>query len=75
MKDLTCMELPNLGYFVIKLIEKFDIDGGIGIGNYKPQIWFLPDKNELYELKDENIFNEFESKSNEMIEKFLFITK
>ena len=69
------MESAQLEYFVIKLIEKFDIDGGIGVGNYKPQIWFLPDKNELYELKDENIFNEFESKSNEMIEKFLFITK
>ncbi len=73
--DITMLEFINLGYFIINLIERFDIDGGVGVGNNYPQIWQIPDKDRSYEITDDNILMKFKLKSNEMIEKFLSITK
>jgi hypothetical protein len=35
-------EAGELGYFLIKYIEKFNLDLSDGTGGNEPQIWFLP---------------------------------
>ena len=43
----------RLAYFIIKYLDKFQIDAGIGFDNVepydKPQMWFIPDIGELYQ--------------------------
>lgn len=39
-KDIKMMEFAKLGYFLIKYVEKFELDKSVG---GEPQIWFMPD--------------------------------
>ena len=34
-------------YFVIRYIEKYNLDNSIGTSREKPQIWYIPDKGRL----------------------------
>jgi len=38
--DMTMEQTAELGYFIIRHIEKLELDGSVG-GN--PQVWFIPD--------------------------------
>lgn len=44
-KEKSMKEIAQLGHFIIRYIEKFELNSQIGGG---PQIWFVPDKGELY---------------------------
>ena len=39
----TMEQIAELGYFIIKYIEKFELDRSVGIENYEPDIRFIPD--------------------------------
>lgn len=41
--DITMEEAAELGYFIIKYIEDFRLHSSVGIAEYPPQIWFIPD--------------------------------
>jgi hypothetical protein len=41
--DMTMQEVAELGYFIIRYIERFQLDNTVGVGNERPQIFFLPD--------------------------------
>jgi hypothetical protein len=56
-------------YFVIRYIEKYNLDNSIGTGREKPQIWYIPDKGHLYELTEESALNTLENKIQDMLEK------
>ncbi len=44
-------KVAELGYFIIKFIEKFELDNSVGLATRKPQIWFIPDlSDDDYEL-------------------------
>ena len=47
----------ELGYFIIKYIERFELNGNVG---GEPQVWFIPDAGKLHELSRDlcNKFNE-----------------
>ena len=47
-EDLTMEQVAELGYFIIKYIEKFNLDLTVGVGINKPQIWFIPDNKDDY---------------------------
>ena len=36
-------EVAEIGYFTIKYIEKFRLDESVGIGEFHPLIWYIPD--------------------------------
>jgi 20S proteasome alpha/beta subunit len=50
-KDMNMESVAGLGYFVIRYIEKFQLDLGIGTGGDKPDpgVKFLPDDGHAYE--------------------------
>lgn len=41
--DMIMEQVAELGHFVIKYIEKYELDGSVGVGSGHPQIWFIPD--------------------------------
>jgi 20S proteasome alpha/beta subunit len=43
-KDMTMLEVAELGYFIIKYIEYLQLDNYVGIGDGYPQVWLVPHK-------------------------------
>lgn len=47
--DMTMAEVADLGCFIIKYIERFELDSSVGVDSRppqnSPQIWFIPDAN------------------------------
>lgn len=35
-------QVAELGYFLVKLIERFKLDETVGVESGHPQVWFLP---------------------------------
>lgn len=42
-EQLSMKEVAVLGCFVIKTIEDFQLDESVGVGEKRPQVWFIPD--------------------------------
>jgi 20S proteasome alpha/beta subunit len=42
-EHMTMKQVAELGYFIIKYIERFHLDLAVGVNDSKPQIWFVPD--------------------------------
>lgn len=55
--NLTMEQVAKLGYLVIKYIEKYELDTSVGIGEEHPQIWFIPDGKDPYEIKGDDMDN------------------
>ena len=41
--NITMEEVAETGYFIVKYIESFGLSRSVGVGNGRPQIWFIPD--------------------------------
>ena len=41
--NITMREVAEVGYFIIKYIEKFKLDESVGVGKFYPLIWYIPD--------------------------------
>lgn len=73
-ENLTMEQVAELGYFIIKVIERYNLEESVGLGNTddifqkKPQIWFIPDNRPDYPASD-CLIVEFEGKVNERIKK------
>ena len=66
-------EVGELGYFIIKYIQRFELDLTVGVDNIrvtndKPQIWFIPDNVDDYQA-DEHLLKKFEQKTQTRLEK------
>ena len=46
-RDISMVEAAELGYRVIRYIEEFDLNGSVGIGEDKPQIFFMSNDGRL----------------------------
>jgi 20S proteasome alpha/beta subunit len=69
-KDITMYKLTRLAYFIIRFIEKFNIDPCQGVGG-KPQFWCIPNSEELFSDEDRSEWiSQFEEDAYEMIENF-----
>ena len=42
-ENLRMRDVAELGCFIIKVIERFQLDESVGVGELKPQVWFVPD--------------------------------
>ncbi len=73
-KDMTMKQAAELGYFIIKVIERYNLDESVGLDKIndhfenKPQIWFIPDNEHDYPTT-KNILLELEEKINDRINK------
>jgi hypothetical protein len=73
-ENLTMEQVAELGYFIIKVIERYNLEESVGLGNTddifqkKPQIWFIPVNRPDYPASD-CLIVEFEGKVNERIKK------
>jgi 20S proteasome alpha/beta subunit len=69
---VTMEDAAELGYFVIRYIEEFKLDLGVGLDSKppydKPQIWFVPDSAKGKEMTPE-LFEKFESSTKERLNK------
>ncbi|MFL6349628.1 MAG: hypothetical protein ACJ72X_15205, partial [Nitrososphaeraceae archaeon] len=45
--NMTMEQFAKWGYFIIKYIEEKGIDNYVGVGQYKPQIYFIPNQGHL----------------------------
>lgn len=67
--DLNMNQAAQIGYFIVKYIEEFELDTSVGVGNNKPQLWFIPNKGQLVEAND-FVINRFEIKTIKWLENF-----
>ena len=51
--DMTMKQVAELGYFVIALVERHFLDATIGIGDDRPQVFFIPDHHRVIRLASE----------------------
>jgi len=42
--EMTMVEVAELGFFIIKYIQEFELDNTVGIGESYPQIWLIPNE-------------------------------
>ena len=40
--NMTMLDVAELGFFIIKYIQEFELDNTVGIGNENPQILLIP---------------------------------
>jgi 20S proteasome alpha/beta subunit len=60
-KDISMYKFARIAYFIIRYIERFEIDTDVG---GEPQMWFVPNTGELYTLKTKEYWRvEFENHS------------
>jgi 20S proteasome alpha/beta subunit len=57
--NMTMNQFAKWGFFIIKYIEEKGIDNQVGVGQHKPQIYFIPNEEHLYQA-DDNFLNECE---------------
>lgn len=52
--QLTMEQVAELGYFIIKYLEDSKLDTSVGVGDKRPQIWFIPNNvpNEAPEIHE-----------------------
>jgi 20S proteasome alpha/beta subunit len=43
-KQMTMIEVAELGYFIIRCIEKFRLEESVGLDGDHPQVWFIPNR-------------------------------
>jgi 20S proteasome alpha/beta subunit len=67
---MTMRKAAEFGYFIIKYIERYYLDNFIGVGNKKPQIWFIHNTDKVDELQDESALNELENTTKTRIDNF-----
>ena len=53
--DMTMKEVAELGSFIIKYIEDNKLDLTVGVGDLKPQIWYMPLDGTRRQLEDKEV--------------------
>ena len=65
---LTMMEFAVVSYFLIKYIECLEIDSKVGIGNEKPQIYFLSHKGKIDRYPFPHEMKKIENQANKLLD-------
>jgi 20S proteasome alpha/beta subunit len=42
--QMTMEQFAELGYFIIRCIEKFGLEGSVGLDNDNQQVWYMPNR-------------------------------
>ena len=69
-QDMSMLEVARLGFFVLRLIERFELDVNVGTDPW-PQIWFVPNKGEVHE-EDFSLLESFQRFADERLAKLDF---
>lgn len=51
--EMTTEQVAEVGYFIIKYVEKFRLDLSVGLDSNRPQVWYIPNRyeeNEQHEV-------------------------
>jgi hypothetical protein len=68
-EQLTMLEFAKIGYFVIKWLDRFEVDKGTGLGGERPTMWFMSDSGESKNGRQLlEIIQNFECKTSRMLE-------
>jgi 20S proteasome alpha/beta subunit len=70
--NMTMEQVAELGYFIIRYIEKFELDSTVGVGDGHPQVWLIPHSRdqEVKQINDAGTLKRFEDSSKKRIEQF-----
>jgi 20S proteasome alpha/beta subunit len=66
--NMAMKQVAELGYFIIKYIERYHLDLPVGVNTDRPQIWFIPDK-EVAHSADSELLDEYEEKTRKRLER------
>ena len=66
--NMSMLEVAELGFFIIKYIEKSELDDSVGIGDGYPQVWLIPHRQPPpgLILADPSVFNPHVPSKDEM---------
>jgi 20S proteasome alpha/beta subunit len=65
-KGMSMRKVAALGYFIVKYIEEFELDAGVGLGGGQPTILFMPHNGSIYRA-DSTFLNELDTKTHAML--------
>lgn len=61
-------EFASIGYFIIKWLDRFQIDKGTGLDDRGPTSWFIPESREAWEDEYQYLVGRLEQETNSMLE-------
>ena len=60
----------ELGFFVMKYIDRFGIDDKVGLLNELPLVWFIPHTGNIRKVEDKNLLEKWNKRTDEMLDNF-----
>jgi 20S proteasome alpha/beta subunit len=63
-------DFAELGFFVIKYIDRFRIDTKVGLLGELPLVWFIPHTNPITKVEDKNLLEIWNKKTEETLNNF-----
>lgn len=68
--DFTMESFAELGFFVIKYIDRFGIDDKVGLLGELPLVWFIPHSGTICKVYDKNLLEKWNKRTDEMLNNF-----
>jgi 20S proteasome alpha/beta subunit len=65
--DMNMKQVAEIGHFIIKYVEEFDLDRTVGVGDKHPQLWFIKDRNDDKVAK-QSFLNTLQAKTERRLE-------
>ena len=65
-------DFAELGFFVIKYIDRFRLDNKVGLLGELPLVWFIPhtSNGNIGKVIDKNLLEKWDKRTDEMLENF-----
>ena len=60
----------ELGFFVIKYIDRFGVDDKVGLLKELPLVWFIPHSGNIGKIDDKNLLERWNSRTDKMLDNF-----
>ena len=63
-------DFAELGFFVIKYIDRFRLDNKVGLLGELPLVWFIPHSGNIAKIDDKNLLEKWNDRTDEMLNNF-----
>ena len=68
--NLRMETFTELGFFVMKYIDRFGIDDKVGLLKELPLVWFIPHSGNIAKIDDKNLLEKWNNRTDEMLNNF-----
>ena len=63
-------KFTELGFFVLKYIDRFGIDNKVGLLGELPLVWFIPHTGNIIRIDDKTLLDRWNNRTDEMLKNY-----